>query len=240
MTDKTKTEILQSNTFTFGEESRTVTNARMNLKFPGQYKADETGYSQNYFRDYDASLGRYIQSDPIGLSGGVNSFAYVGGNPVGAVDLEGLHHEGNDRALPSRSTSLIVIKWRKGVYNSVSTAQGINSLSGNIADAATIVAVIPGPHQPFTASVAAGATLVNLASSIAIDDTLGVSVTGVKEGAEMVANRALNRTPGIKHYSHARSFTRGLINLPALSFNQARRMIGYVDDKKNSQCNNSN
>ncbi|EPJ48893.1 MAG: hypothetical protein OFPI_27180 [Osedax symbiont Rs2] len=90
MTDNTTRVVWQSNTLPFGEEVQVVVNSRMNLKFPGQYQDSETGYSQNYFRDYDASLGRYIQSDPIGLLGGVNTFAYVGENPVGAVDFYGL------------------------------------------------------------------------------------------------------------------------------------------------------
>jgi RHS repeat-associated protein len=60
------------------------------LRFPGQYADLETGYSYNYFRDYDPTLGRYIESDPIGLEAGVNTFGYVMGNPVGAFDLWGL------------------------------------------------------------------------------------------------------------------------------------------------------
>jgi len=40
----------------------------------------------NYHRDYDPSLGRYIQSDPIGLSGGLNTYGYVGANPLMRAD----------------------------------------------------------------------------------------------------------------------------------------------------------
>ncbi|MFN7222329.1 MAG: RHS repeat-associated core domain-containing protein [Burkholderiales bacterium] len=63
---------------------------KYNLRFPGQYYDQETGTYYNYFRDYDPSVGRYVQSDPIGLRGGLNTYGYVGADPMTRIDSLGL------------------------------------------------------------------------------------------------------------------------------------------------------
>jgi hypothetical protein len=50
----------------------------------------ETGLNYNYFRDYDPQVGRFVESDPIGLKGGINSYAYVLDDPVMGQDPSGL------------------------------------------------------------------------------------------------------------------------------------------------------
>ena len=74
----------------FGEIDSLTTNIVFPLRLPGQYFDAETGLHYNYMRDYDPALGRYIQADPIGLTGGANKYSYVDGNPIAASDNLGL------------------------------------------------------------------------------------------------------------------------------------------------------
>lgn len=61
------------------------------MRFPGQRYDAATGFNYNYFRDYDAASGRYAQSDPIGLDGGISTYGYVGANSLVRSDSKGLY-----------------------------------------------------------------------------------------------------------------------------------------------------
>jgi RHS repeat-associated protein len=67
-----------------------ATSFVFNLRFPGQRFDSASGLNYNHFRDYEPGTGRYAQSDPIGLAGGVSTYGYVGGNPMTGVDPLGL------------------------------------------------------------------------------------------------------------------------------------------------------
>jgi RHS repeat-associated protein len=106
----------QSNTWS--EAALTSTGYTYNLRFPGQYFDAETGFVHNIRRDYDPTTGRYLESDPIGLGGGVSTYAYVESNPMAYFDPLGL-------APPPFSS---VIPKENGVF----TITG-NALAGDIA-----------------------------------------------------------------------------------------------------------
>jgi RHS repeat-associated protein len=62
-----------------------------NLRYPGQYFDSATGLHYNYFRDYEAGTGRYVQSDPIGLGDGHSTYGYVEVTPLMGSDPLGLY-----------------------------------------------------------------------------------------------------------------------------------------------------
>lgn len=83
-----------------------------NLRLPGQYFDIETNTHYNYFRDYEPETGRYVQSDPIGLDGGINTYVYVEADSLQNFDSDGL--------VPKRS------KWRLIVHFCLNILFGID------------------------------------------------------------------------------------------------------------------
>lgn len=77
----------------------------VNLRFPGQYRDAETGLHYDHHRVYAPQMGRYLQSDPIGLAGGFNTYAYANSNPLMFVDPLGLQATGGSGGQSSDARS---------------------------------------------------------------------------------------------------------------------------------------
>jgi RHS repeat-associated protein len=103
------------------------------LRLPGQRYDAETGLHYNYFRDYDPSIGRYGESDPIGLNGGLNTYAYVGLDPTGKSDPLGLFMPGRHYEITRNAASGSCPAAAGGLAYSVMQADNIpgTQLPGN-------------------------------------------------------------------------------------------------------------
>jgi RHS repeat-associated protein len=89
MTDSTGAVVWSAQYEPFGEATINIGQITNNLRFPGQYFDAETGLNYNWHRDYKPELGRYIESDPIGLRGGINLYTYALNSPLKFVDPKG-------------------------------------------------------------------------------------------------------------------------------------------------------
>jgi RHS repeat-associated protein len=89
-TDSSQSIVWTASYGPFGEIAAVPSLIVQNLRLPGQEYDTDTGLYHNGFRDYAPGRGRYLQSDPIGLIGGLNTYAYAGSNPVTEIDPLGL------------------------------------------------------------------------------------------------------------------------------------------------------
>ncbi|MES9842252.1 MAG: RHS repeat-associated core domain-containing protein [Candidatus Thiodiazotropha endolucinida] len=153
-TDSTQTLVWDAERKPFGERSVITAQIEMPLGFPGQYFDEETGNYYNYFRDYDPSTGRYLQSDPIGLEGGINTYAYVAGNPLILIDPNGLaYSQQGEHGIPNDSKPSPCKDACFANFFGVGTAAGATAVTAG-------QPLVPYPRSGFDASSSTGRTSV--------------------------------------------------------------------------------
>lgn len=129
----------------FGKNYISIGIVTNNFRFPGQYYDAETGFHYNFFRTYDPNTGRYLESDPIGVFGGLNTYAYADQNPLRKSDPLGL--------TPGQDSFIECLTNWTNPYPENCFAQLLYDIGaatpGAIADAAEELPCLPGCEDPF-------------------------------------------------------------------------------------------
>lgn len=134
-------------------------------RFPGQYSESDTEHSYNWRRSYNSQTGRFTSADPIGLSGGINLFAYGLNDPVNLMDPDGRE---------PITLTIIGVSLVAGSLGFIST---YDSKKDNLGEALVVAAV--GTVALPIATVIAPTTL---AGGFALGAGLGVSGEVVVQG----------------------------------------------------------
>lgn len=129
MTDKNQEVVWERSQTPFGETVEDTGTLEQPLRFPGQYQDRETGFSYNYYRDYDPGLGRYVQSDPIGLGGGLNTYGYVSQNPLKYIDPTGEYAQCAVWPVGTAACAAAGAGYAYRAYRAYTAAQAINNVA---------------------------------------------------------------------------------------------------------------
>ena len=139
-----------------------------NWRMPGQYFDAETGLHYNYHRYYDATIGRYLTPDPIGLDGGINLYAYTSNNPVNSIDPYGL------------------IKWESVAKGGSAIVFGAASVFVGSAASATGVGAVVGVPVAIGGSASFGWGVTELIAGL-MDNSTGVPTPNAAALATLAA-----------------------------------------------------
>jgi RHS repeat-associated protein len=190
-----------------------------NLRFPGQIFDGQAGLHQNYYRDYDPAVGRFAQSDPSGLGGGLNTYNYSGGNPLSNFDPLGRYctSSGGMTNCSYPGGPSFQIPTPIGFPPSISDSSPLYhrydvSVSTKCPDSNMLQALInsPAPGNPIFPASANGTP--NVAQAFGVDNPIRSYVTtDVNTGNTIVVN-VTNSTGGFSPGYVARTVSNGVVN----------------------------
>ena len=172
------------------------------LRFPGQQATDASGMSYNYQREYDPTVGRYSQSDPIGLAGGVGTYGYVSGNPVSSIDPFGL----KDCVCTAGSFSKIREELPdKGVFQQAS--DGVSSYIDGVAWGGTALAARAGllgagPRQEAIDTHGSLGVALDLVKSNPGQTAIAVAAVGSKYPVQLGSRAGFGVAVGVGFSQH--------------------------------------
>ncbi|MCU1336667.1 MAG: hypothetical protein JWO19_2248 [Bryobacterales bacterium] len=153
-TNNSGTQVWSWNNDAFGTSAPSGT-ATVNLRMPGQYYDSESGLFYNWNRVYNPAIGRYISSDPVGLAGGLNTFGYVGANPLMWLDPFGLDGKGAAWWAWNQISSSDWSPWTTSSYGGKTNGFGVDKCNWFVHEAlkqgGNAPVLPPGRKYPYTA-----------------------------------------------------------------------------------------
>jgi len=132
----------------YGERLGSRMTVATDFRFAGLFLHQPSGLDLSATRAYDPATGTWLSRDPIGEAGGVNLYAYVGGNPVSRFDPLGLCDPTGQGDLNSEVQGLIASA-QAAIAGALAGLGGDGGAAGDIVLAAA--AIDPETGLPYAA-----------------------------------------------------------------------------------------
>ncbi|WP_406822817.1 RHS repeat-associated core domain-containing protein [Pseudomonas corrugata] len=126
LTDSSGTSTTQYTYGPYGQTSSSGSASTNSQQYTGR-ENDGAGLYYYRARYYSPSFGRFISEDPIDLAGGINTYTYVGGNPVSWIDPSGLSsvsYDGQTHTITIRDNAGNTVGTYPANNNTTTTSNG--------------------------------------------------------------------------------------------------------------------